>query len=77
MSLTKLNPNLHIAKISIMISIIKYCFPLVNSNFTSVTKGDVNGDGLEDLFVGNGSMFSVKLYLQKGNELLRVCPHIH
>ena len=39
------------------------------SNFgPALAKGDVNGDGLEDLFVGNGSMFSAKLYLQKGNE---------
>ena len=39
------------------------------SNFgPALAKGDVNGDGLEDFFVGNGSMFSAKLYIQKDNE---------
>ena len=39
------------------------------SNFgPALAKGDVNSDGREDLFVGNGSTFPAKVYLQKDNE---------
>ncbi|WP_025764435.1 VCBS repeat-containing protein [Dyadobacter tibetensis] len=33
----------------------------------ALAMGDVNGDGLEDLFVGNGSGFKARLYLQQPN----------
>ncbi|MDB4315571.1 VCBS repeat-containing protein [Cyclobacteriaceae bacterium] len=35
------------------------------SNFgPALAKGDINGDGREDVFVGNGSTFPAKIYLQ-------------
>ena len=39
----------------------------LSKNGPCISKGDVNGDGLEDIFVGNGAGFSSALYLQTGS----------
>lgn len=38
-----------------------------SSKGTKITKGDVNGDGLEDFFVGNAAGASAALYVQDGS----------
>lgn len=34
---------------------------------TGITKGDINGDGLEDIFIGNAAGSAAAMYIQKAN----------